>query len=400
MSKFIIRLMADSLIRINEKPFFDKQNKSIALELGPNLIIAIFDRFIPLSNQQIPVGFLVQVKLEADDIDKAISAAQNISIHVLSIISCSSSASVSLPKTLWAYDATPDLDQREYRLFVYDPLLSLSTRRLDDTFLFRLLEIFINNYLQSNIDSDRKERILRAITSFRRGLSDNDDVLTEFLIHWSSLETMDVVYREICNIPSKKIYVTCSSCKTEYNYCPKCGREDTFLKTQALSGIEDIFAILGQPEKYHQLRRLRNGIAHGFEQLAVSIETARQNLELVRKAVLLMIMRIFKIEETFQSQALEKIALKGKFVPCWKLLMNGSFDPGNVREVSGHPLIEAKPSNLAAAIENNELSLSPTWEFTPRNCKYMTFLGYEIYCEEGRKMKIEMFKPPEVIKCK
>jgi len=65
----------------------------------------------------------------------------------------------------------------------------LSTRRLEDANLFALLERNFNSFLSDvAIREDWKERVQRAIQSFRRGLADNDDVLTEFIIAWSSME--------------------------------------------------------------------------------------------------------------------------------------------------------------------------------------------------------------------
>lgn len=398
MSRFIIQLTANSLIRVNEKPFFVKEeNKSIVLEL-PGAVVAVFDNFVSHAGLLIPNGLIINVELETDDIDKAITIAQNVSTYVMSILSCSATASISQPKPVWAYDASPGMNHREYRRFVYDPSLHMNTRKLDQPILFEILEKKFNKFMQRmEIDSERKERLGRAITSFRRGLSDNDDVLTEFLIHWSSLETLDVVYREVFNLPSQKIYVTCGKCGKVYCDCPECGRSDVFLKTQTLSGVEDVFKILNQPEKFHELRRLRHGIAHGFERLSRSIEIARRDIELVRKTVLLMIMRILDVNDKTQKKMMEQTTFKGKFFPHYKIIGSGTFTPGNVRDLHGHPSVEAQCSQIGASVKGDKLILRPSWSFTPRNCA-MTFRGSEVYGEEGTNLEVEMTEPPAVLK--
>jgi hypothetical protein len=389
MGKFITQLTADSMVRINEKPFQrNNEVNSITLEL-PGIIIALFDKLISHSDLFIQSGLIINVELEAPDIDKAIVHSENVATYALSIMSCGSIASIGQPKPLWSYDASPNLEEREYRLFVYDPILALSTRKIDQSLLFEILEKKFNVFLLNNdIKADRKERVQRAITSFRRGLSDNDDILTEFLIHWSSLETLDVVYREKFNLASQKVYVKCSSCGNIYIKCPTCGKEDIFLKGQTLKGVEEAFALLNQSEKFNLLRRLRTGIIHGFEPLAKSIDTAKNNLELIRKVVLLMIMRILSIDENIQETILAQATLKGKFVPYVKLLISGVFNPVNVRMKIGHPFVEAKCTKIEVLPLEDKITFKPTWSFTPRNCKNMSFRGYEIFGEESTKIEV------------
>lgn len=393
MAKFITQLIADSLIRLNDKPFFVKgETKSIILEF-PDFVAAVFDRFASLSELFVPTGLIINVEVEAKDINEAIDISENYATYALSLLSCSSVASVSPPKPLWAYESSFNKQKRDYILFIYDPVLvAVNKRKFNQSALFEILEKKVNGFMKrKDINKDRKNRMLRAIASFRRGLSDNNDIMTEFLILWSALETLDIVYREVFGIKAEKFYAKCSSCGKEYNNCPECGKRDIFLKGITLSGLEEIFTILGQSEKFHLLRRLRHGIMHGFEELEKSIKTVDENLALVRKAVLLMIMRILSVDKKIEEKILESPPYKGKFIPYFKLLFNGKFDPRNAKDPFGHPSVEVKYSKIETLINGDKLTLKPTWEFTPRNVENMTLLGYEIYGEEVGQLEIEKF---------
>ena len=139
-----------------------------------------------------------------------------------------------------------------------------------------------------------------------------DDILDEFLVHWSSLETLDVVYRRVFNHEVAHYYKQCGNCETKFNYCPVCGDDGTFRATHRHTDIEDVFLTLHHPAKYNELRRLRNGIAHGYMTMDQCRAGATENIELVRKAVLCMIMRIVGLGDDIQAAILGQLGLKKK----------------------------------------------------------------------------------------
>jgi hypothetical protein len=188
-------------------------------------------------------------------------------------------------------------------------------------------------------------------------------VLDEFLVHWSSLETLDIVYREIFNHAVANIDLRI---------------------TQRHTGIEEIFTLLHEPEKYNRLRKLRNGISHGYMTLSDCISTATEHIELVRKAVLSMIMRIVGVNDDIQAIVLGQTGYKGKVVPHFRIVAKGSFEPGDPCRYDTHPEVEVKCSNLEVTKNDNMLVFYPTWLFTNRNCP-LTYTGYEFWGDEGAK---------------
>jgi len=168
---YIIRLYADSLVRLNQKPYLEEgAARSLALNL-PGVTVAVFDRFVSVGDVEVPRGLIVQVGLEASDIDEAVAKAKGIASYLLSMLCCVTLASVEQPKPIWVYDASPGAEDRDYRHFAYENECAvLSTRRLEDANLFALLERNFNSFLSDvAIREDWKERVQRAIQSFRAG---------------------------------------------------------------------------------------------------------------------------------------------------------------------------------------------------------------------------------------
>lgn len=76
MHRYIVRLFCDSWVRLNDKPYFgDKPAPSIAIDL-PGVTVAVFDGSAALGDMHLPKGLIVQVALEAADIDMAIESGR------------------------------------------------------------------------------------------------------------------------------------------------------------------------------------------------------------------------------------------------------------------------------------------------------------------------------------
>lgn len=236
----------------------------------------------------------------------------------------------------------------------------------------------------SSISDDRKRRLERVFHSFRRAMAGTEDDLDEFLIHWSSLETLDVVYREVFGHDPESLYKICGKCKTPFQYCPVCGKEDAFLVSRRQTGVEEVFAGLNEANMYDELRKLRNGISHGYMGLSECIAMAKENIELVRRAVLSMIMRIIGVAASVQAAILGQTGYKGKFFPHFILTAKGSFNPGDARQIDGHPEVEAKCTACTAEPQGERLTLRPTWSFTNKNCA-LNYTGYELWGDKAAK---------------
>ncbi len=362
MAMYIVRLYADSLVRLNQKPYYEEgAARSLALNL-PGVTVAIFDRFVPVGDAGVPRGLIVQVRFEAGGIDEAVAQAKGVASYVLSMLCCVTLASVEQPKPVWVYDASPGVEDRDYRHFAYDNECAvLNTRRLEDANLFALLERNFNSFLaDATIRQESKERVQRAIQSFRRGLADNDDVLTEFIIAWSSMEGLDCVYRKV--LPSART-------------------------RDFMDGVRDVLDRLGRADLFETLKCLRDGLAHGKISLGEATKTAEVNLELVRRAFVLMILRVLAVEEAVSDKVLRQSGYKGKFAPFVKFVATIRFEPGDVTCLDTHPVVEVTCAGVKATPAGEKLTLEPDWRLTPRNLKGMAVQGYELWGDAGSRME-------------
>ena len=140
--------------------------------------------------------------------------AEGAATSILGMLSCLTIASISQPKPVWVYDSTPGVEERAYRIFCYPTFSVPDTRALDEAALAELLEEKFDQFLaEPNIKDDFKERVQRAVSSFRRGLADNDDSLSEFIVYWSSMEGLDRRLSERCfPRPSPNAWTASGTC--------------------------------------------------------------------------------------------------------------------------------------------------------------------------------------------
>src|SRR6202000_733463 len=136
-----------------------------------------------------------------------------------------------------------------------------------------------------------------------RGLADNDDVLSEFLTAWSTMEGLDCVYRKAFPGPST---------------------------TSFKSGMKDVLIRLGRPEVFSPLEELRNDIAHGKLTLQQATQTAHTHLELIRKALVLMVLRILQLQDDVVSAIISQAPYKGTFRSHLRFLTRIRFTPADV----------------------------------------------------------------------
>src|SRR4051794_27619427 len=70
MPDFIIRLHAESAIRLNKKPYDSEEGRRTLFLAFPYAHIAVFDRLAKVPpDVSVPDGLIVQVKMVADNID-------------------------------------------------------------------------------------------------------------------------------------------------------------------------------------------------------------------------------------------------------------------------------------------------------------------------------------------
>lgn len=122
--------------------------------------------------------------------------------------------------------------------------------------------------------------------------------------------------------------------------------------------------------------------------LGKCIKTASENIALVRKAALSMMMRIVGVSEDIQASVLGRNGYKGKYLPHFRVVAKGTFQPGDPARIDTHPEVQVKCTGIAARKNDNVLDLSPTWEITCKNYP-LTYTRYELWGDEGARTTMD-----------
>lgn len=360
MPRYAVRLTADSRVRINPKPYLTEGPPRTVVVDYPEATVVVFDRFVPVGASHIPTGFVIQVSVEAPDIETAVATADGAATAVLGVLGSVAAASVARPRTEWVYDITPGVPEREFRWFVYDRAASASTRGLNDQELGEFLAKFAGFLNDQARTHDHKDRVARAVAAFRRAIADNDDPLTEFLILWSTVESLDCVYRKA--FPTRR--------------------------PEFMDGVRDVLTRLGRPDAFEGLKGLRDQIAHGNMRLAESVAQATRELELARKALLLMVMRIIGCEQGVCDRVVARSGYKGNVVTCLRVEAVIRFEPGDVRSLAGHPEVDVQLVSVNATPNGDTLTMQPDWRFTPKNVPHMSVRATALIGDPGANVRV------------
>lgn len=363
MAEFVLRFHARSAVRLGTKSYDDEASRRTWFLALPHAHIAVFDALRQVADDvRIPDGLLVQAKLHVPSIDDAIFHGIGVVSHALSMMSCVAMASIETPRVLWAYDATPGIETREYRSCFYDATGPRATRPLNDQHLLHLLDqCYKSFFADSGIKDDFKDRVQRSMMAFRRGLSDNDDVLNEFLTAWSTMEGLDCVYTKLLPGAAVRVFK---------------------------DGMKDVLNRLGRPEVFTRLETLRNEIAHGNLSLADATKTASEHLDLIRRAHVLMILRILKVDETTATQIVGQTPYKGRFHPHTRLLATIQFDPVDVQNLDGQPQVKVWLAGAEYTKKPETLDCKPDIRYEPQNLKGMSAYGLEFWGDSGAPIRV------------
>ena len=237
-----------------------------------------------------------------------------------------------------------------------------ATRALNDEHLIHLLEKNYDSFLaRTDVKDDFKERVQRALIAFRRGLADNEDVLNEFLTAWSTMEGLDCVYTKL--LPAATV-------------------------REFKDGMKDVLNRLGRPEVFGKLERLRNDVAHGSLSLAQATQTAVDHVELIRQALVMMILRILKADEAMIQQVIGKPAYKGKARPHVRLMATIQFDPVDVQDVVNQPQVKVWLAGKKFTKNEQTLGYEPDVRFQPLNLRGMSARGLQVWGDAAAPIRM------------
>jgi len=354
MPTYILRFEAESCVRVNKKSYIDGPVHCIQLEFD-TVTVVLFDRVIEVSNIRVPSGFFIQLSLNSPSIEDAIASAGPIAAGALNLFSFVSGTSIALPSLTFAYDASDGVEERDYISLTLDRQSPTLTRPLPDFEFGEFWTKYERFHSDQTISNDHKERVMRAVDAYRRGIADNDDSLTEFIVFWSSLEGMDCVYRKV--FPS---------------------RQSAFK-----DGMRHVFEVLGHADKFTELETLRNEIAHGNLKLLAATQKAISNLNLVRNALHFMVLRIIGCDQGVKAKIMAQKPYKGMVVTNLKFVAKVSCTPGDVKKLNGHPEFNPILGNLTVVPNGDKIDITPEWDYKYSNIEKFCITKVELRGDPG-----------------
>ena len=366
MPTFLTRLFAKSNMRLNRKAYLDGPADQLVFRF-PWAKVAVIDRFVAFGTESIPQGLLIQVELDAPDIDAAIDLAPGAAVPVLSLLSLSTGGSVEVPKPIWSFDVTPDAPEREWRYCSYDPRIAIATRRSNN---LELLKVWnqLNAFMgRADIKEDFKRRVFNAVHAYRRAIADTGDSLQEFLTLWASLEGLDCVYHKA--LPSRN--------------------------NKFMDGVRDVFDRLNASSAFATLQPLRHEVAHGNLSLQEAFQKANAHIELVRNAIQLMTMRIIGCDEETIASIIQLVSVKGKIATHIRLVGTIQTKLIDFADFAHQPEMEPIYGEASTQRNGDKLDFRPEIKFKMKAPDTtITVRGHELRGEKGGSLS---FHGPTVV---
>jgi hypothetical protein len=267
----------------------------------------IFDKD-PAGNE-IPVGLTLEVKVNAQNIDEAIIKAKGIGDGVTSFASLCSGLGMPTVREELAYETTPGASDRSLLQFFHDVPVSPSRREIDHIAMISMMDKAIN---LSN--SDKKDRVVRAIRWYRRG-SLAIDALEKFTWYWTGLEALNPLLQDTFHVT---------------------------VTTPRASGIRAAVHNLLQEGKtlYPRMRDLRNGLVHSGSDLKTMTPDALALHNVTREVLLRAILLVLDVSVT-EKFLRDTISSEPPLIAAVVATLHG-LDPSNLGPPGEHPHFELK----------------------------------------------------------
>lgn len=252
MPEYLVLLSTKNFLNFSPDEIFEFEFTDMAIKIRQ--IRDSLDKVISSLNN----GCLMEVKLSEKDIDSAIEKAFEVSEFFLSIICLDTGLPSHSSKIVLAYEISENVEERIFRQYFPDIPFSIKSAEIErDGFFDNVKTIY--QYVHGPEKIKYKHRVYRAMRWFRKGLSSHDP-LDQFLFFWHGLETINPILAEYFNsknVLKGKTTRKCNICGNEY--------ED---EITLLGGIELLYDNIGLDETYKkEIKKIRNGISHGFEDI-------------------------------------------------------------------------------------------------------------------------------------
>ena len=317
------------------------------------------------AGNEIPVGLTLEVKVNAQNIDEAITKAKGIADGVTSFVSLCSGLGMPIVREELAYEITPGVSDRSFLQFFHEIPVRPSRREIDHVAMIDIMDKVINLG-----DSDKKNRVLRAIRWYRRGAL-AVDALERFTWYWIGLETLNPLLQDTFNVSD------------DPTHCPKCKHEWVSIPT--VSGIRAAVQEFMPDGRtlYTRMKDLRIGLIHGKTDLKTMMSEAVVLHNLTREVLVRAILLILGISPT-ESFLKDTLSAESPIVAAVVATLRGS-DRSNLGPPGEHPHFELESHEVKKAeLTDRGVTSTITTSLVARvaNGVIITASGWRLYGQE------------------
>ena len=318
MKRFFVEHTVDTPLSVGDRHQQQVGPRAIVYNIpNRNASIHIFDSLSADKRYGITTssGLGIHIYLDANDLDDAVRMAKDISEVLLSTLSFAGLS--ECPPANWrrAYETTPGLTIRRYRQYF--------TYHVPGT--MQQIETYIYSEVFRSIDPLPDERILRAMTWFRRGLS-QENVYDELIYYWTAFETLNGLLEAALPEPV---------CKRE----PKLGK-----------GMLRFFVarLRYGTDSYWVLKNTRNDIIHGLIPLTRELtDKIRSQIPELRRSCIAALCFLLGIASEIEDRIADQIIARGEPF-SGHMEVNIDFpDIPPLEQIGQQPYIEFPANKLA-----------------------------------------------------
>jgi hypothetical protein len=218
------------------------------------------------------IGWLIEAEINEKDINTAIAKAGEVLEFLLSICCLETGLPVNRTRLILIYDISENIEERIFRQYFWDLPLSIQGAEVEsESFLSNIKKIY--KFIYGSKTLKYKHRIYRAIRWFRKGLTTSDP-LDQFLFLWHGLESLNSPLADYYGKEKKMM-------KKIDKKCPSCGEEYSIFIDGGIEALYNDMKIDKKERK--EIKDIRNGISHGFEDNIPLADRALKLLPLLAK---------------------------------------------------------------------------------------------------------------------
>jgi hypothetical protein len=324
MKRYFVEHVVDTPMSIGDRHQHQVGPRAIVYNIpNRNATIHIFDSLSAHKRYGITTskGLGVHMHLDAADLDDAVRTAKDITEVLLSTLAFASLS--ECPPAQWrrAYEVTSGLTVREYRQYF--------NYHVPGTMQQIANEIYTGVF--KSIDPLPDERIIRAMTWFRLGLS-QDNVYDELIYYWSALENLDGLLKGVLT--------------------KRCSEKEPRLGKGMLRFF--VTSLGYKTDDYWVLKNTRNDVIHGLVPLSRDLtQKIRNQLPELRRSCIAALCFLLEIESVIEDRIADQIIARGEpFSGHMEVCIDlPSVPPLN--QIGQHPWLEFPPNNLTLAVKED-----------------------------------------------